>query len=151
MDRYGLPRLTLQRNLNRMARESMIERKPGRGWVFRPLLRDIESHRQSYRFRMALEPTAILEPGYQVDLEELEKCRREQTELLAGGIERCTPAELYRTGVHFHETVIAGAHNPFFWKPCDHQSDAPIVEYAQARPITPSPAMRGHLVLIDLL
>ena len=30
--------------------------------------------------------------------------------LLAGGIERCTPTELFRAGVHFHETVIAGAH-----------------------------------------
>jgi DNA-binding GntR family transcriptional regulator len=49
MERYGLARLPLQRVLNRMARESMIERKPGRGWVFRPLLSSIESHRQSYR------------------------------------------------------------------------------------------------------
>lgn len=114
MERYALARMPLQRILNRMAREGMVDRKPGRGWVFRPLLGDIQSHRDSYRFRMAIEPAAILEPGYQVDLDELEKCRREQVELLAGGIERCTPAELFRTGVHFHETAIAGARNRFF-------------------------------------
>jgi DNA-binding GntR family transcriptional regulator len=113
MERYGLSRLPLQRILHRMARESMIERKPGRGWVFRPLLNTLEAHRESYRFRMIIEPAAILEPGYSVDADELQKCRREQVELLDGGIERCTPAELFRTGVHFHETVIAGSGNRF--------------------------------------
>jgi DNA-binding GntR family transcriptional regulator len=113
MARYGLARLQVQRILNRMARDSMIDRKPGRGWIFRPLLSNAESHRESYRFRMVIEPAALLEPGYQVDLVELEKCRREQVDLLDGGIERCTPAELYRAGVHFHETVVAGAHNRF--------------------------------------
>lgn len=113
MIRYGLTRLQVQRVLNRMARESMIDRKPGRGWIFRPLLSTVESHRESYRFRMIIEPAAMLEPGYQVDLAELEKCRREQLELLDGGIEKCTPAELFRAGVHFHETMIAGAGNRF--------------------------------------
>jgi DNA-binding GntR family transcriptional regulator len=113
MERYGVGRLPLQRILNRMARESMIERKVGRGWVFRPLLNSIEAHRESYRFRMIIEPAAILEPGYCIDLAELAKCRREQSELLAGGIERCTHAELFRTGVHFHETIVAGAGNRF--------------------------------------
>jgi DNA-binding GntR family transcriptional regulator len=102
---------------------------------------------------MALEPTAILEPGYQVDLEELEKCRREQTELLAGGIERCTPAELYRAGVHFHETVIAGAHNPFFLEALRTINQMRrIVEYGTK--LDRSRLHRQceeHLVLIDLL
>jgi DNA-binding GntR family transcriptional regulator len=58
---------------------------------------------------MIIEPAAILEPGYQVDLVELEKCRREQESLLKGGIEKCTALELYNAGVHLHETIIAGA------------------------------------------
>ena len=113
MSRYGLTRLQVQRVLNRMACESMIDRKPGRGWIFRALLSTLESHRESYRFRMIIEPAAILEPGYQVDFAELEKCRREQVELLHGGIEKCSPTELFRAGVHLHETVIAGAGNRF--------------------------------------
>lgn len=109
---YGLAKPQVQRVLNRMARENLVDRKAGgRGWTFRPLLGNTESHRESYRFRMIIEPAALLEPGYQVDLDELEKCRIEQRDLLDGGIERCTPAELYRAGVHFHETLVAGAHN----------------------------------------
>jgi DNA-binding GntR family transcriptional regulator len=113
MARCHCTRAQVQRVLNRMAREGMVERKPGRGWWFRPLLSDTQSHRESYRFRMVIEPAAILEPGYRVDLVELDKCKREQSELLEGGIERCTASELFRAGVHFHETVVAGANNRF--------------------------------------
>lgn len=113
MAKYGLPRQQVQRILNRMAREHMVDRKPGRGWMFRSLMSDAESHRESYRFRMILEPAALLEPGYRIDLDELEKCRREQVELLQGGIERATHEQLYQAGVHLHETVVAGAGNRY--------------------------------------
>jgi DNA-binding GntR family transcriptional regulator len=136
-----------------MARESMIDRKPGRGWIFRPLLSNTESHRESYRFRMIIEPAALLEPGYQVDLVELEKCRKEQLDLLDGGIERCTPAELFRAGVHFHETVIAGAHNRFL---LDSLSTINlmrrVVEYGTRLDRTRLHRQcEEHLVLIELL
>ncbi|CAN7679222.1 transcriptional regulator [Acidovorax sp. CF316] len=113
MSRYGLARPQMQRLLNTMAKDGLVDRKPGRGWVFRRMLTSLESHRESYRFRMMLEPAAILEPGYTVDLAELERCRREQQELLDGGIEQCTPAQLFQAGSHFHETVAAGSGNRF--------------------------------------
>jgi DNA-binding GntR family transcriptional regulator len=113
MTRYGLARLQVQRLLNNMSRDGLVDRKPGRGWMFRRLLSSVESHRESYRFRMMLEPAGILEPGYAVDLAELERCRREQVELLDGGIEQCTAAQLFQAGSHFHETVAAGSGNRF--------------------------------------
>lgn len=153
MERYGLPRLQVQRILNRMARESMIDRKPGRGWIFRPLLSNVESHRESYRYRMIIEPAAILEPGYEVDLAELEKCRREQIELLDGGIERCTPAELFRAGVHFHETMIAGAKNRFLLDSLRTLNQMRrVVEYGTRLDRNRLHRQcEEHLVLIDLL
>ena len=111
MARYGLARLQVQRIFNRMAREQLIDRKAGRGWAFRPWLDSVESHRESYRFRMILEPAAILEPGYQVNVAELKKCRREQEALLAGGIEKATHEQLYLAGVHLHETIAAGSNS----------------------------------------
>lgn len=153
MTRYGLARLQVQRILNRMSREGMVDRKPGRGWIFRPLLSSVESHRESYRFRMIIEPAAILEPGYQVDLAELEKCRQEQIELLQGGIERCTSTELFRAGVHFHETVIAGANNQFLLDSLKTVNQMRrVVEYGtrldRARLHR---QCEEHLMLIDLL
>ncbi len=153
MERYQISRLQIQRVLNRMDRESMVDRKPGRGWIFRPLLTNSESHRESYRYRMIIEPAAILEPGYHVDVEELEKCRREQEELLQGGIERCTPAELYRSGVHFHETVIAGANNRFLLDSLRRINQMRrVVEYGTKLDRSRlHQQCKEHLMLIDLL
>lgn len=153
MERYRSTRLQIQRVLHRMARESMIDRKPGRGWVFRPLLTNSDSHRESYRFRMIIEPSAILEPGYQPDLVELEKCRREQEELLAGGIEKCSPAELYRAGVHLHETVVAGARNRFLLDSLRTINQMRrVVEYGTRLDRSRlHQQCREHLMLIDFL
>jgi DNA-binding GntR family transcriptional regulator len=153
MERYGATRLLIQRILHRMARESMIDRKPGRGWVFRPLLTNSDSHRESYRFRMIIEPSAILEPGYQPDLIELDKCRREQDELLQGGIEKCSHAELFRTGVHLHETVVAGAHNRFLLDSLRTINQMRrVVEYGTRLDRSRlHQQCREHLILIDLL
>jgi DNA-binding GntR family transcriptional regulator len=153
MELYGAARLQVQRVLHRMAREGMIDRKPGRGWVFRPLLTDNASHRESYRFRMIVEPAAILEPGYEVDRQELEKCRREQQELLSGGIERCTPAELFRAGVHFHETVVAGANNQFLLESLRSINQMRrVLEYGTRLDRSRlHQQCREHLTLIDLL
>ena len=111
VQRYASTRLQVQRVLNRLAREGVIERKPGRGWSFLPLFNTPEAYRESYRFRMIIEPAALLEPGYEIDMAELDKCHREQVELLSGGIEKWPRSELFRPGVHLHETIVAGAHN----------------------------------------
>ena len=153
MARYGIARLQVQRILNRMAREGMVDRKPGRGWMFRPLLTDVESHRESYRFRMIIEPAAILEPGYEIDQAELEKCRREQLVLLEGGVERCSPAELFRAGAHFHETMVAGAHNRFLLESLRSINQMRrVVEYGtRLDKARLQRQCEEHLALIDLL
>lgn len=157
MERYGTTRLQIQRSLNRMAREGMIERKAGRGWAFKALLTSDSSYRESYRFRMIIEPAAILEPAYQVDAAELEKCLREQNELLAGGIETWSRSELFRSGVHLHETIVAGAHNQFLLDALRKVNQLRrLVEYRAKRDrAQTSIYMRKecseHLVLIGLL
>jgi DNA-binding GntR family transcriptional regulator len=153
MEQFSTTRLQIQRVLHRMARESMIDRKPGRGWVFRPLLTNSDSHRESYRFRMIIEPASILEPGYQPDVLELEKCRREQVELLQGGIEKCSPAELFRAGVHLHETVVAGANNRFLLDSLRTINQMRrVVEYGTRLDRSRlHQQCREHLILIDLL
>ncbi|NML44078.1 GntR family transcriptional regulator [Ramlibacter sp. G-1-2-2] len=153
MERYGVSRIQVQRLLNRMGREAMVERKPGRGWIFRPLMNDLQSHRESYRFRMIIEPAAILEPGYAVDLAELEKCRREQQQLLQGGVMGCTPADIFQAGVHFHETMIAGAHNRFLVDSLRTINQMRrVVEYGTRLDAARLERQcRDHLVLIDLL
>ncbi|SIR23271.1 DNA-binding transcriptional regulator, GntR family [Sphaerotilus natans] len=113
MDRYELTRIQVQRVLNRMGREGLAERKPGRGWVFRPFLRSSRSYHECYRFRMIIEPAALLEPGFRIDIAAFARARREQLAMLDGGIARWSRAELFRVGAEFHETVVACAGNSF--------------------------------------
>lgn len=153
MQRYGATRLQVQRVLNRMAREGVVERKPGRGWIFQPLMNTPEAYRESYRFRMIIEPAAVVEPGYQIDMAELEKCYREQMELLAGGVEKWSRSELFKPGVHLHETIVAGAHNRLLLDALRKVNQLRrLIEYrAKLDRSKIREQCEEHLVLIDLL
>lgn len=113
MQRYDLTRLQVQRVLNRMSREGMVTRKPGRGWLFRPVLNTIDSLRESYRFRMIIEPAALLEPTFRIDRAAFDNARRVQMQLLDGGIEKWSASERFRAGAEFHETLVGCSGNRF--------------------------------------
>jgi DNA-binding GntR family transcriptional regulator len=113
MERYELSRLQVQRVLNRMGREGLAERKPGRGWVFRPFLSTDTAYREGYRFRMIIEPAALLEPSFRIDKVAFDRIRRDQQAMLDGGIEKWPRSELFRAGAQFHETLVAASNNSF--------------------------------------
>ena len=112
--RYGLTPAQLQALLGRIAKEGWIEKKPGYGWAFSPMLTTPDSLLQSYRLRFALEPAALLEPGYKLDGQVLARCRAAEVHLLEGGIETDTADQLHDRGVNFHESLVAASGNAFF-------------------------------------
>jgi DNA-binding GntR family transcriptional regulator len=111
---YGLTPAQTQGLLARMASEGWAQKKPGYGWEFSPMLTTPESLLQSYRLRLALEPAALLEPGYRLDPQKLARCRSAEMHLLQGGIETDSADQLHERGVFFHETLVEGSGNPFF-------------------------------------
>lgn len=113
-NRYGLTAAQLNAVLSRIAMEGWAERKPGYGWVFSSMLSTPDSLLQSYRLRLALEPAALLEPGYRLAPEVLAQCRATELQLLNGGITSASVDELHDRGVRFHESLVEGSSNPFF-------------------------------------
>lgn len=111
---YGATQGEVDGLLARLASEGWAEKKPGYGWAFTPMLTTPDSLIQSYRMRLALEPAALLEPGYRLDAAVIERCRAVEQALLAGGIETATPLELHTRGVRFHEALVEGSGNAFF-------------------------------------
>lgn len=111
---YGATQGTLDAVLSRIAGEGWAEKKPGYGWVFSPMLTTPDSLLQSYRMRLALEPAALLEPGYRLAPAVIARCRAAEQHLLDGGIETDTPEELHDRGVRFHESLVEASGNPFF-------------------------------------
>jgi DNA-binding GntR family transcriptional regulator len=112
--RYQLTATQLQAVLNRISQEGWAQKKPGYGWVFSSMLTTPDSLLQSYRLRLAVEPAALLEPGYRLEPLVLARCRAAEMHLLQGGIETDTADQLHERGVRFHESLVEASGNPFF-------------------------------------
>ncbi|MFK7698139.1 GntR family transcriptional regulator [Pseudomonas caspiana] len=112
--KYDVPRGQLLKVLNRLANEAMIERKPGQGWEINAFLHDSSAHIQSYRFRMAIEPAALLEPGYKVDKAAFAKARALQQQLLDGDIFSLSRSQLFHINAQLHELIVRCSGNAFF-------------------------------------
>nr|WP_262375054.1 GntR family transcriptional regulator [Pseudomonas veronii] len=112
--RYEVPRGQLLKVLNRLAGEAMVERKPGQGWELKDFVHNTKAHIQSYRFRMAIEPAALLEPGYQVNQAAFASARQQQQALIDGGINTLSRVQLFQIGAQFHELIVQCSGNVFF-------------------------------------
>ena len=112
---FDLSRAEVKRIVVRMAHEGWIERRPGYGWGFVPILTTVTSFDLSYRFRRAIEPAALLEPTFTPDPEAFARCRAEQQALLTGKIQATDPIELFRLGSRFHEMLAKCSGNPLFF------------------------------------
>jgi len=113
MRQYGINRGLLVRVLQRMSKEGVIERNPGYGWRFAPLLRTGKGHDQSYRFRLAVEPAALLEPDFTLDPIWAARSRREHEAILARP-DRVSMIRFFEVNTDFHETLAACSGNQFF-------------------------------------
>ncbi|MCA1195239.1 MULTISPECIES: FCD domain-containing protein [unclassified Saccharopolyspora] len=151
--RYGLTAREADRVLLRMEREDLIRRRPGRGWAFQHLLTTAEAHDQSYRFRMIVEPAAVLEPGFTVDAEKFALHREQQRALLNGDALLLPRGELFRVNAEFHEMVVGCAANAYLLDSVSRVNRVRrLVEYRhqtdRQRLVRQA---REHLELLDLL
>jgi len=153
MQRYGMGRREVQRILHRMEKEGWAERKAGHGWQFAALADNADAHAEGYRFRMLLEPSALLEPGFRVAAPELERVRRDQQMLLDGGIHRLSRARLFEIGSDFHETIMAFSGNRFILEAVRRvNATRRLLEYrAKYDRERLAGQCREHLQLIELL
>jgi DNA-binding GntR family transcriptional regulator len=113
-ERYALTRAQLATVLSRIAQEGWAERRPGYGWEFSAMLVTPEALLQTYRMRMALEPAALLEPGYRLEPATIERLRAAELRLLDGALDTDPPDALHERGVRFHEGIVGACRNPFF-------------------------------------
>jgi DNA-binding GntR family transcriptional regulator len=112
--RYGSTRATIVRVMQRAAGEGWTERLPGRGWAFIPLLTSDQTYEQICRYRIVIEPAAMLEPTFVLNRPALEACRKEQVALFDSGGKGLSPVEIFESGSRFHQTVLDCSSNPFF-------------------------------------
>jgi DNA-binding GntR family transcriptional regulator len=151
--RYDLTRARLTRILRRITNEGWIERLPGHGWEFLPVLTSLQAYEDSYRFRLLIEPAAILEPRFVLNRSALERCRLQQQWLVNGGIWKISDAKLFEFNSGMHEAIISCSQNSFFidaLKRIDRVRR--LMEYRQK--LDRESALgrcREHIQLLDLL
>jgi DNA-binding GntR family transcriptional regulator len=151
--RYGIAPGRLGGVLRRIAAEGWIERLPGYGWEFAPVLTSMSAYRDSYRYRLAIEPAALLEPGYTVDRDRIAEVREQQQRLLDGEIRTVSATTLYDLNSRFHEVIAEGSGNAFFVDGLRRVNRLRrLIEYR--RTLAPDRAVvrvREHVALADLL
>jgi DNA-binding GntR family transcriptional regulator len=115
--RYRVPRGLLTRVLARMAQDGILERRDGHGWRFLPTLDSEPLHDESYRFRLLIEPAALLEPEYRLDLREAKAIRDAHVHAMESRFRNVTSVAFYDLNASFHEFAARCSGNRFL-----HQS-----------------------------
>jgi DNA-binding GntR family transcriptional regulator len=131
-------RANVGRVLSRIQEEGWIEKRAGQGWEFLSLIDSKEAYDESYIYRLALEPAALLSPQFKANKQELDECLRQQVFIAESGYLSMTPYELFEANCRFHESIARWSNNRFI-----HQSLTRLdklrrlVEYRQAKQRTP--------------
>jgi DNA-binding GntR family transcriptional regulator len=114
MRRYGVARGVVHRALMQVMREGWVERAATGGWRFLPLIDGPGGFDESYRFRRAIEPAALLDPAFDLPPRVAARLRREQQGLLARAGERVDPREVFELNSGFHLALMQASNNRFF-------------------------------------
>lgn len=113
MRRYALARPAAQKVLQQLSEEQVVDRGPGQSWLFRPLLNNLAALEESLRYRLVLEPEALLSPGFEVDLARLQVLRGAMESLLACPVERFDVQQFRELDIGFHELIAQSCGNQF--------------------------------------
>ena len=114
MRRFNATRPTLLRVLTRLAEVGMVERRAGHGWSFRASAYDDAAQEESYRFRLLIEPAALLEPGFVLPRHWLEGMRARHLAMLERRWKAADAIALFEMNAEFHEGLAAASGNRFF-------------------------------------
>ncbi|WP_127556723.1 GntR family transcriptional regulator [Saccharospirillum alexandrii] len=113
---YNTTRSVAQTATTAMEAEGWIRRLIGYGWEFNDFLTSRETYDQCFRYRILIEPTALLEPTYSVDLTLFRQLRLMQEQRLKDGAEKQSDGEMYKRGSYFHESIVACSNNNFLFE-----------------------------------
>lgn len=110
MRRYDRSRAEVVEALRRMADLGLVHRKRGFGWRFEAEM-DAPAKRESYRFRLLIEPAAILEPGYAPDAAWLSRSRAQHLRYRERRWRPEHAIAFFEMNAEFHRQLVAFAGN----------------------------------------
>lgn len=148
--RYDVGKSVLRRCLLRLSDEGVMQRKHGHGWQFAPTLGDKQTRFESYRFRMLLEPAGLLEPTFNLNHEQLQRCRSQQLDLLEGVADS---KNFFESNAQFHELLAAASGNTYILQAVQQQNRLRrLTEFHSVNNVERvKTSCREHLAILDAL
>jgi DNA-binding GntR family transcriptional regulator len=113
MRRYDIGRPAAQKALLQLSESQAIERGPGQSWLFRPSLNSLAALEESLKFRLILEPEALLHPNFNADPQRLALLRSAMQLLLASPVEHFDIQQFRELDISFHELIGQSCGNRF--------------------------------------
>ncbi len=113
MQRYGVARNVVRHALGMLADLDMAQRKPGYGWRFLTVW-NRQIRLESYRFRMIIEPAAILEPAFSLNAGWARTIRQLHESSLTSPWSEASSISFFEMNASFHEGIAAASGNRFF-------------------------------------
>jgi DNA-binding GntR family transcriptional regulator len=121
--RYDVDRVALTRTLSRLAEDGLIARNKGHGWTFQPTLDSLVSLRDSYEFRLTLEPSCFLLPTFKPNAAAIDRMRLQHLYFISHpDIASASATQLFETDAAFHEMCAEFSGNAFFLQAIQHQN-----------------------------
>jgi DNA-binding GntR family transcriptional regulator len=149
---YGVSRTEAARLLARMAREGWVERRTGYGWQFQPTFPSRRAYLQGYRFRVLIEPAALLEPEFAIDPATFERLAASQQRMIDTPWAKLSIATVFDNGCFFHEELARCSGNPFMVDAIKRINRMRrLIEYRALDREAVLAQSREHLAILDLL
>ena len=103
----------VMRVLRRMAELRLVERKPGIGWSFMPSIDSSRMRSDSYNFRRAIEPAALLAATFKLDREWASQSLVRHLEFRRAPWRDTLTVEFYEMNSEFHEQLARCSGNRY--------------------------------------
>jgi DNA-binding GntR family transcriptional regulator len=113
MRHYGVSRQLVLRALATLLEAGIVARKPGYGWSFEALPHDLDAREESYRFRLLIEPSGLLEPGFRLDPVWAAQMREKHERALVETWTETASIAFFAMNAGFHEGLALASGNRF--------------------------------------
>jgi DNA-binding GntR family transcriptional regulator len=110
------------RVLRQLAELGLVERKPGNGWSFLPSIDSTAAQRESYQFRMLLEPAILQLPDFKLDAEWARDARAHHEAFRARPWRTTLAVEFYEMNASFHESLALASGNRYMLSTMQQQN-----------------------------
>lgn len=153
MRHFAQPRGVVARALGQLAKLGMVARNPAQGWHFAPGLTSAEDRAAAQRFRLVVEPAALLEPGYRLDPGFARTMRAGHEAVLARPWRDQHAVAFFEMNAAFHAGLAAGSGNRFFVDAVEAQNRLRALRNADWRfgEERAHASCREHLRVLDAL